>query len=277
MAQSRVTVARPARQAARGGVQTVIFCGGRGTRLREYTEALPKVLVEVGGRPILWHIMKGYAHNGFDDFVLALGYLSDRVKEYFLDYHGWRGRDLRLELGTGKAPEMVGNGEAWSIVFADTGADTNTGGRLKRVEPYLRPGAFFVTYGDGVSDIDHQRLLDFHRSHGKIATVTVVRPRLTFGVLDLQADGRVAHFAEKPQMNSWINGGFFVFDHRIFEYLEDNPVLERDPMQKLAADGQLMAYRHEGYWACMDTYKDNVDLNAAWAEGRAPWRTWDGT
>ncbi len=275
MAASRVKAARPPRLARRGEVQTVILCGGRGTRLREYTEALPKVLVEVGGRPILWHIMKGYAHGGFSDFVLALGYLADRVKEYFLDYHGWRGRDLLLELGSHKDPQLVGNGETWSIVFADTGADTNTGGRLKRVEPYLRPGLFFATYGDGVSDVDHQRLLDFHRAHGKIATVTVVKPRLTFGVVDLHADGRVARFSEKPQFNSWINGGFFVFDHRVFEYLAADAVLEREPLQNLAADGQLMAYRHEGFWACMDTYKDNVDLNAAWANGPAPWRTWD--
>lgn len=277
MANSRLTTRHAASPASRTAMQAVILCGGRGTRLREYTEALPKVLVEVGGRPILWHIMKGYAHCGFDDFVLALGYLADRVKEYFLDYHGWRGRDFHLELGSAMPPRVLSNGEAWSITFADTGLETNTGGRLKRVQPYLRPGPFFATYGDGVSDLHHRRLLDFHRSHGRIATVTVVRPRLTFGVVDLRADGEVARFSEKPQMNSWINGGFFVFDHRVFEYLGDDAVLEREPMQRLAADGQLMAYRHEGYWACMDTYKDNVDLNAAWSNGSAPWRTWNGT
>jgi glucose-1-phosphate cytidylyltransferase len=275
MATRRVSERGPVHRNGRSGVQTVILCGGRGTRLREYTEALPKVLVEVGGHPILWHIMKGYAHCGFDDFVLALGYLPDQIKQYFLDYNGWRGRDLRLELGSRRPPQVVGNGEAWSIIFADTGLETNTGGRLKRVRQYLRPGLFFATYGDGVSDLDHRHLLDFHRAHGRIATVTVVRPRLTFGVVDLHADGQVARFSEKPQMNSWINGGFFVFDHRVFDYLSDDAPLERDPMQRLAADGELMAYRHEGFWGCMDTYKDNVDLNSVWSSGRAPWRTWE--
>ncbi len=257
------------------GMQTVILCGGRGTRLREYTEAIPKVLVEVGGRPILWHIMKGYAHSGFDDFVLALGYLGDRIKEYFLDYHGWRGGDFRLELGSPNPPELLGDREEWSIVFADTGLETNTGGRLKKVQRYLRGGTFFATYGDGVSDVDHGRLLAFHRAHKRIATVTVVRPRLTFGVLQLDGDDRVTRFSEKPQLDSWINGGFFVFDERVFDYLNDNSVLEREPMERLAQDGQLMAYRHEGFWACMDTYKDNVDLNNAWAGGTAAWRTWE--
>jgi len=257
-------------------MQTVILCGGRGTRLREYTEALPKVLVEVGGRPILWHIMRGFAHHGFNDFVLALGYLGDRIKEYFLDYHGWRGRDLCLRLGAQGPPEIVGDREDWSIIFADTGLETNTGGRLKRVQRYVREKTFFATYGDGVSDLDHRHLLEFHRSHGRIATVTVIRPRLTFGIVGLDGGNRVARFSEKPQLDSWINGGFFVFDERVFDYLGEDSVLEREPMERLAADGELMAYRHEGFWACMDTYKDNVDLNNAWACGRAPWRTWNG-
>jgi glucose-1-phosphate cytidylyltransferase len=256
-------------------MQTVILCGGRGTRLREYTEAIPKVLVEVGGRPILWHIMKGYSHSGFDNFVLALGYLSDRVKEYFLDYHGWRGRDLHLKLGSKAAPELIGRGEEWSIIFADTGAETNTGGRVKRLQSYLGSGTFFATYGDGVSDIDHRRLLEFHRSHGRIATVTVVRPRLNFGVVDVDADLKVRQFSEKPKLDSWINGGFFVFERGIFDYLSDDCVLEREPLQQLARDGQLMAYQHEGFWACMDTYKDNIDLNNAWAGGKPAWRTWE--
>jgi len=257
-------------------MQTVILCGGRGTRLREYTEALPKVLVEVGGRPILWHIMRGYSHHGFNDFVLALGYLGDRVKEYFLDHHGWRGRDLYLRLGAQAPPEIVAQREDWSIIFADTGLETNTGGRLKRVQRYVREKTFFATYGDGLSDLDYRHLLEFHRSHGRIATVTVIRPRLTFGVVQLDGGHRVARFSEKPQLDSWINGGFFVFDERVFDYLGGESVLEREPMERLAADRELMAYRHEGFWACMDTYKDNVDLNNAWASGRAPWRIWNG-
>lgn len=256
-------------------MQTVILCGGRGMRLREYTEAIPKVLVEVGGRPILWHIMKCYAHYDLTDFVLALGYLGDRIKEFFLDYHGWRGRDLRLQLGAAGSTELLGgDGEDWTISFVGTGLDTNTGGRIKRVAPYLRDETFFATYGDGLSDIDLRSLLDFHRAHGRIATVTVVRPRLNFGVIDVDAGQCVTHFAEKPRLDAWINGGFFVFERRIFDYLDDNSELERDCMERLAADGQLMAYPHHGFWACMDTYKDNVDLNAAWSCGRAPWRTW---
>lgn len=256
--------------------QTVILCGGRGTRLREYTEAIPKVLVEVGGRPILWHIMKLYAHQGFDDFVLALGYLGDRVKEYFLDEQGWRGRDLRLRLGSTRGLELLDTGaDQWSITFADTGQETNTGGRLRRLRRHLRDEAFFATYGDGLADIDLGALLDFHRGHGRIATVTVVKPRLNFGLLDIEPDGPVTSFREKPRLDAWINGGFFVFDPRVFDYLDDDSILEREPMERLALEGQLMAYRHEGFWACMDTYKDQSELNAIWAAGEAPWRTWE--
>jgi glucose-1-phosphate cytidylyltransferase len=258
------------------GIQTVVLCGGKGTRLREYTEAIPKVLVEVGARPILWHILKSYAAHGFTDFVLALGYLGDRIKEYFIEQEGWRGRGVRLRLGSGEPPELLENGgDGWSITLADTGLDTNTGGRIKRLRRHLRDGVFFATYGDGVSDMDLRRLLEFHRAHGRVATVTVVRPRLTFGLLDLADDDRVTSFREKPQLDGWINGGFFVFDGRIFDFLEDDSVLEREPMERLAADGQLMAYRHDGFWACMDTYKDQADLNAAWASGQPPWRTWE--
>jgi glucose-1-phosphate cytidylyltransferase len=256
----------------------VILCGGKGMRLREYTEAIPKVLVEVGGKPIIWHIMKGYARFGHTEFVLALGYLGDRIKEYFLDYHSWRRRDMRLHLGNGNVPELLGdNREDWSITFANTGLETNTGGRIKRLEPYLADDLFFATYGDGVSDIDLRTLLEFHRSHGRVATVSVVQPRLTLGVLDVDGQQRVTRFEEKPLMNGWVNGGFFVFDRRIFGFLDDQTDLERECLVRLADAGQLMAYQHHGFWACMDTYKDNVDLNAAWACGRAPWRTWEET
>ncbi len=259
-------------------MKTVILCGGKGMRLREYTEAIPKVLVEVGGKPILWHIMKSYAQAGHTDFVLALGYLGDRIKEYFLDYHSWRRRDMRLHLGNGNVPELLGdNREDWSITFANTGPETNTGGRIKRLEPYLTDDLFFATYGDGVSDVDLGALLDFHRTHGRIATVTVVQPRLTLGVLDIDGGQRVTRFEEKPRMDGWVNGGFFVFDRRVFDYLGDQTDLERECLVRLAEQGELMGYQHTGFWACMDTYKDNVDLNAAWACGRAPWRTWEET
>ena len=252
----------------------MILCGGRGTRLREYTEAIPKVLVEIGGRPVLWHIMKIYAHHGYGEFVLALGYLGDRVKEFFLDYDGWRGRDIRLVLGRNSPPEILSSeSEGWSLVLCDTGSETNTGGRIHRLAGQLGGETFFATYGDGVADVDLGRLLDFHRSHGRAATVTVVRPRLSFGLLEIE-DGQVTSFREKPWLDGWVNGGFFVFEPRIFDYLDPTSVLEQEPMQRLAAEGQLMAYRHEGFWACMDTYKDNVELNARWDAGQAPWRVW---
>jgi glucose-1-phosphate cytidylyltransferase len=219
--------------------------------------------------------MKTYAHSGFNDFVLALGYLGDRVKEYFLDYHGWRGHDLRLRLGSGAPPELVGaEQEGWAITFADTGPATNTGGRVKRLQRYIDGDVFFCTYGDGVADIDLNRLLSFHREHGRLATVTAVQPNLTFGVLDLGRDHCVKSFTEKPMMDAWINGGFFVFNRGVFDYLGDNSVLEREPLERLAADGELMAYRHRGFWACMDTYKDTERLNDLWASNQAAWKIW---
>jgi glucose-1-phosphate cytidylyltransferase len=237
------------------GVQVAILCGGRGTRLRELTTAMPKVLVEVGGKPILWHIMKGYAHHGFKEFLLALGYMGSTIAEYVEE-----------------ANEREHDG--WSVAAIDTGEDTNTGGRIARLQDSIEGEVFFATYGDGLSDVDLGDLLAFHRRHGRIATVTVVRPRLTFGLVDLEED-RVSAFTEKPRMNAWINGGFFTFDRRIFDYLGEDSVLETGPLPELAAAGELMAYRHDGFWACMDTYKDNLELNSAWASGEAPWLTWN--
>jgi glucose-1-phosphate cytidylyltransferase len=237
-------------------IPTAILCGGRGTRLRELTVEMPKVLVEVGGRPILWHIMKGYQASGFDDFLLATGYLAEKIEEYF--------GDASTESGA----------EPWKIRPVHTGPDTNTGGRIKALQPEIEAPVFFATYGDGVSDIDHNALLDYHRSHGRLATVTVVRPHINFGLLDIDDDKRVTSFREKPKLNEWINGGFFVFSQGVFDYLEPDSVLEQQPMQRLAADGELMAFQHDGFWACMDTYKDNIELNAAWATGEAPWCTW---
>jgi glucose-1-phosphate cytidylyltransferase len=263
-------------------IQTVILCGGRGTRLREYTEAIPKVLVEVGGYPILWHIMKGYAAYGFEDFVLALGYLADRVVDYFGEalQSSPPGADRQSKVtpsldGTATEVQSRKSIEPWSIAAIDTGEETNTGGRIKRLEPKVHGETFFATYGDGVSNIDLRSLLSFHNAHGRIATVTVVRPQLSFGLVELENDGQVRCFTEKPQMEGWINGGFFVFDRRVFDYLDDDSVLEREPMERLASDGQLMAYRHDGFWACMDTYKDNLSLNQSWSAGNAAWKTWD--
>jgi glucose-1-phosphate cytidylyltransferase len=228
----------------------VILCGGRGTRLRERTESVPKALVEIGGRPILWHVIEIYVAQGFERFVLATGYLGEMVEE-FAAAERW--------------PEGV------SVECADTGPDTPTGGRIALLAERLGAGTFCATYADGVADVDLGALLDHHRSHGALATVTVVRPHLQWGVAELAADGRVEGFVEKPRSERWINGGFFCFEPGALEYLAPDSVLEREPLERLAVDGQLRAFRHEGFWDCMDTYKDAVVLNDLWASGKAPW------
>ena len=235
-------------------MKTLILCGGRGTRLREHTETLPKVLVEIGGRPILWHIMQIYASQSLADFVLATGYLGGKVSEYFLSREA-----------SDKQPGVA-------MQFIDTGQETNTGGRVAKCKSHLDQETFCVTYGDCVADIDLGRLLAFHAAHGRIATITVIQPRLPFGVVSLGAGDSVARFEEKPRLDGWINGGFFVFNSEIFNYLTGDEMLENGPFERLSADGQLMAYRHEGFWACMDTYKENLELNHLWASGQAPWR-----
>jgi glucose-1-phosphate cytidylyltransferase len=232
-----------------------ILCGGRGTRLRERTETVPKALVEIGGRPILWHVIGIYAAQGFERFLLATGYLGEAVEE-FVAAEPWPG---------GIAVECV-----------DTGLDTPTGGRIARLADRLRDQPFCATYADGVADIDLGVLLGFHRKHGGLATMTVVRPHLQWGVAELDRDGRVEGFAEKPRSEHWINGGFFCFEPRALGYLDEESVLEREPLARLARDGQLRAHRHEGFWDCMDTYKDAVVLNDLWAGGEPPWTVWAG-
>jgi glucose-1-phosphate cytidylyltransferase len=231
----------------------VILCGGRGTRLRERTESVPKALVEIGGRPILWHVIQIYAAQGFDRFLLATGYMGEAVAE-FAAGERW--------------PEGV------RVEAVDTGLDTPTGGRVAALGERLVGGRFCATYADGVADIDLGTLLDFHRGHGAGATVTVVRPELQWGVAKLAGD-EVTGFVEKPRSEHWINGGFFCFEPAVLDYLEPDSVLEREPLSRLATDGQLRAFRHEGFWDCMDTYKDAVVLNDLWTAGQAPWRTWD--
>ena len=255
----------------------VILCGGKGTRLKEKTEEVPKVLVEIGGRPILWHIMKMYSAFGFNDFILCLGHLGHRVKESLIEESGWRLGDCRLQVGSPNGPKLtrLDAPEPWDIVFADTGLETNTGGRIKKIQKYIREEDFMVTYGDGLSDVDLGELAAFHRRHKKIATVTSVNPASTFGMMTVERDGRVSAFQEKPRLGSWINGGFFVFRRAVFDYLEETSVLEREPLQRLAGEGELYAHRHEGFWACMDTYKDTVHLNQMWEAGTAKWRVWD--
>src|SRR5437763_2979242 len=230
-----------------------ILCGGRGTRLREKTETMPKALVEIGGRPILWHVIQIYASQGLDRFVLCTGYLGEMI-ERFIVSEPW-GADVRIEC-------------------LDTGQDTPTGGRIKLAGEHLGEGTFCATYADGVADIDLEALLGHHRAHGGIGTVTVVRPTLQFGVAQLNGDGSVSGFEEKPRSEHWVNGGFFCFEPSFLDYLSEDSVLEREPLQQLAAAGELHAYRHQGFWDCMDTYKDAVMLNDLWKQGEAPWKAW---
>jgi glucose-1-phosphate cytidylyltransferase len=255
----------------------VVLCGGLGTRLREETEYRPKPLVPVGQRPILWHIMKTYASFGFTDFILALGYKGEMIKDFFLNYEALVS-DFTLDLGTSAIAPLGGShGEAdWRITFVDTGEATQTGGRLKRLEPLLSSvPRFLLTYGDGVTDADLDAVIRFHESSKCTVTLTGVRPVARFGELLVQGD-RVTRFIEKPSAaEGWINGGYFVMTPAVFQYIEgDATILEREPLERLAADGQLGVFKHEGYWQCMDTYRDMVLLNEEWASGRAPWKRW---
>lgn len=255
-------------------MKTVILAGGLGTRLAEETETKPKPMVEVGGRPILWHIMKHYSHYGAKDFIIALGYKGEIIKRYFLDYYSLNG-NLTIDLSNGKVDKDDRECEDWTIRLPDTGLHTNTGGRVKRLQSWLERETFMVTYGDGVSDVDVESLLSFHRSHGRIATVTAVRPPARFGGLVFDGD-LVAEFTEKPQIGEgWINGGFLVFEPALFDYLKgDDTSLEADALERLAADRQLAAYRHERFWQCMDTLRDKRLLEGLWAQGQAPWKLW---
>ena len=253
-------------------MKVAILCGGLGTRLREETEVRPKPMVEIGGRPILWHIMRGYAARGFAEFVLALGYRQEAIKRYFLDYYHLSGH-LTVALGTGAVGAHQGAREDWTVHLVDTGLGTQTGGRVKRLAHWLREGTFMLTYGDGVSDVNVADVLAFHRRHGKLATVTAVRPPARFGGLVFDGDF-VAKFTEKPQSGEgWINGGFLVFEPGVFRYLDgDRCSLESDALERLSADRQLAAYRHDRFWQCMDTLRDKRYLETLWQEGRAPWK-----
>jgi glucose-1-phosphate cytidylyltransferase len=255
-------------------MKTVILCGGLGTRLSEETQLKPKPMVEIGGRPILWHIMKTYERHGINDFCLALGYRGEMIKDYFLNYHA-RQSDLTVHLKSGQVEYGNPTAEDWRVSMVDTGPHTMTGGRLLRLKPYFRSGGtFMLTYGDGVSDIDVSALLAFHRSHGRLATVTAVRPPVRFGELSIN-ERRVTNFQEKPQAGEgWINGGFFVFEPSIFDFIDDDDtMLERKPLELIAKKNELMAYHHPGYWQCMDTLRDKHALEDLWSSGKAPWKS----
>jgi glucose-1-phosphate cytidylyltransferase len=258
-------------------MKVAILAGGVGTRLAEETEIRPKPMVEIGGRPILWHIMMHYSCYGFKEFVIALGYKGEYIKKYMADYCSVNS-NLTVNTGNGKVQVHEGNGKAqdWTVHLIDTGQATLTGGRIKRLAPYLGNGTFLLTWGDGVSDVDLRKLLKFHRSHGKLATVTAVRPQARFGRLEMRGD-QVIEFSEKPQLGEgWINGAFFVLEPGVFDYIKgDDTQWEREPMERLAQDGQLMAHCHEGFWQCMDTLRDKKLLNDLWERGDPPWKIWE--
>lgn len=259
-------------------MKAVILCGGLGTRLSEETVVKPKPMIEIGGMPILWHIMKIYAAHGIHEFVLALGYKGEFIKDFFVNYR-YRSRSLTVEMHKGHVEVHEGSGEDWTVHLLDTGRETQTGGRLRQAAQFIGPEPFLATYGDGVTDLNINKLIAFHKKTGSLATVTAVRPPARFGKMVFEGD-RIACFEEKPQAGEgWINGGFFVLQPEIADYIEGDATLwERDPMERLAADGQLAAYRHEGFWQCMDTLRDVRLLESLWQEERAPWKTWsDGS
>lgn len=255
-------------------MKVAILAGGMGTRLAEETAVRPKPMVEIGGRPILWHIMQHYLFYGFGEFVVALGYKGDVIKRYFLDYPRLQG-DLAIDMNSGESTRLDKPIREWTVKLVETGDGTNTGGRVKRLKPLLCDGTFMLTWGDGVSDVNLRSLLEFHRGHGKIATVTAVRRPARFGHLALDGDC-VADFQEKPRTGEgWINGAFFVLEPKVFDYIADDSVSwEQGPMRELAQAGQLMAYRHEGFWQCMDTMAERQVLEDLWNSGRAPWKIW---
>lgn len=252
-------------------MKVVILAGGLGTRISEETTVKPKPMVEIGGRPIIWHIMNIYDAHGFSDFLLALGYKGEVIKEYFINYY-YHQSNLTIDLRTGEISASNNNNvRDWTVQLVDTGLSSLTGGRLHRLKGILHE-TFMLTYGDGVSNVDIKRLVEFHISHGKLATVTAVRPAARFGGMSFDGD-KIIEFKEKPQTGEgWINGGFFVFEPAVFEYLHgDDTILEKDPLENLARDGQLMAYKHEGFWQCMDTVRDRDVLEKFWQSGKAPW------
>ena len=256
-------------------MKVVILAGGLGTRISEESHLKPKPMIEVGGRPILWHIMKLFSHHGFNEFIICLGYKGYVIKEYFSNYV-LHNADFTVDLASGSMEYHATNHEPWKVTLVETGPDTMTGGRLKRVAKYLTPGEpFFFTYGDGVADVDLQALAAFHRSHGKQSTVTAVSPPGRYGALDI-VNGAVERFIEKPPGdNGLINGGFFVLQPEVVSRIAGDEIpFETAPLEGLAADGELMAWRHEGFWAAMDTLRDKNQLESLWASGKAPWHVW---
>lgn len=257
-------------------MKVAILAGGKGSRLAEETQIKPKPMVQIGGRPILWHIMKIYAHYGLSEFVIALGYKGEHIKRYFVDLC-YMSRDLTVRCGTGEVEVHRGHCVDWTVDLVDTGIETMTGGRIKRLKQHLGNETFMLTWGDGVSDVDIDDLMFFHRSHGRLATMTIVRPVARYGHVKLKGSV-INEFCEKPQTGEgWINGGFFVLEPGVLDYIEgDDTPWERKPLERLAQDGQLMAYKHTGFWQCMDTLREKYILEELWESGKAPWKIWEG-
>jgi glucose-1-phosphate cytidylyltransferase len=258
-------------------MDVVILCGGQGARMREETEYRPKPMVEVGGRPLLWHIMRLFGRYGLSHFVLCLGHKGSMIKDYFLNYEAMT-QDCTVAIGGRRRVCYHGHREPFEfeVTLADTGMDVNTGGRVKRVERHVRGDTFLVTYGDGLSDVDVSRLLAFHAAHGRLATVTTVQPVSRFGITTIDSQSRVTSFSEKPKVEGWVSAGFFVFSRLVFDYLDGGDLqhLEREPLERLAAEGQLMAYRHDGFFLPVDTYRDYLYANELWKDGAAAWKVW---
>ena len=257
-------------------MKVLILAGGMGTRLSEETDVRPKPMVEIGGRPILWHIMKLYSRHGHNDFIVLLGYKGYYIKEYFANYFLHQS-DVTIDLATNKLEVLSTASEPWRITLLDTGAGTMTGGRVKRAQGSVGNEPFLLTYGDGVSDVDIGAAVAFHRAHGRAITMTSVQPDGRFGVFEADEFGQVSKFLEKPKgEGSWINGGYFVCEPRVFDYIDpgDGTIFEQTPLSRLAQDGELVAYRHQGFWKCMDTLRDKQELEQMWQSGRPPWRTW---
>ena len=254
-------------------MKVVILAGGRGTRISEETEILPKPMIQIGGKPILWHIMKVYSHFGFNDFIICLGYKGYAIKEYFANYF-LHSADLTLDLSTNSMKVHGSKAEPWKVTLIDTGLETMTGGRIKRIEKYAEGKTFLLTYGDGIGDVDIKKLIEFHKIHGKYATVTAVQLEGRFGALNIDKADKVSSFIEKPRGDgAWINGGFFILEPEIFKYIENDSVIwEKEPLEKLAKDSQLNAYKHSGFWKCMDTLRDKIELEQFWNTGNAPWK-----
>ncbi len=257
-------------------MKVVILAGGYGTRISEESHLKPKPMIEIGEKPILWHIMKHYSHYGFSEFIICLGYKGNLIKEYFANYFLY-GADVTFDMRYGNNMQVHTNmSEPWKVTLVNTGLDTMTGGRLKRVKDYLQNDTFMLTYGDGVSDVNITELLEYHKTHGKLATVTAVQPGGRYGVLGVNEDATVLEFIEKPNtLDVWINGGFFVLEPKVIDYLEgDNTVFEQGPLSALAKEGQISAFKHAGFWQCMDNQRDKHQLEKLWESGKAPWKVW---